>query len=48
MEQRKRDAEHKQATLVRALDEACRSLPDFDIQVEEEPEQRIAKPKDYA
>ena len=34
-EQRKKDAEHKQATLVRVLDEACRSLPDFDIQAEE-------------
>ena len=47
-EQRKKDAECKQATLVRVLDEACRSLPDFDIQAEEEPEQRIAKLKDYA
>ena len=46
--QRKRDAECKQATLVRVLDEACRNLPDFDIQAEEEPEQRIAKLKDYA
>ena len=26
----------------------CRSLPNFDIQAEEEPEQRIAKMKDYA
>ena len=48
MEQRKRDTECKQATLVRVLDEACRSLPDFDIQAEVEPEQRIAKLKDYA
>ena len=30
------------------LDEACRSLPDFDMQAEEEPEQRIVKLKDYA
>ena len=30
-EQKKRDAERKQITLVRVLDEACRSLPDFDI-----------------
>ena len=30
------------------MEEACRSLPDFDIQNEEEPEQRIAKLKDYA
>ena len=30
------------------MDEACRSLPGFDIQDEEEPEQRIAKLKDYA
>ena len=30
------------------MDEACRSLPDFDIQNEEEPEQRIAKLKYYA
>ena len=30
------------------LDEACRSLPDFDMWVEEELEQRIVKLKDYA
>ena len=30
------------------MDEACRSLPDFDIQAKEEPEQRISKLKDYA
>ena len=30
------------------LEEACRSLPDFDMQAEEEPEQRIVKLKDYA
>ena len=30
-EQRKRDAERKRITLVRVLDEACRSLPDFDV-----------------
>ena len=34
--------------MVRVLDEACRTLPEFDIQAEEEPEQRIAKLKDYA
>ena len=33
---------------MRVLDEVCRTLPDFDIQAEEEPEQRIAKLKDYA
>ena len=47
-EKRKRDVEHKQVTLAQVLDEACQSLPDFDIQSEEEPEQRIAKLKDYA
>ena len=47
-EQKEREAENKQATLVRVLDEACRSLPDFDMQAEEEPEQRIVKLKDYA
>ena len=48
VEQRKSDAERKQVTLAWILDEACWSLPDFDIQAEEEPEQRIAKLKDYA
>ena len=33
---------------MRVLDEACRSLPDFDMQAEEELEQRIVKLKDYA
>ena len=33
-EQKKREAESKQATLARVLDEACRSLPDFDMQAE--------------
>ena len=47
-EQRKRDVECKQDTLVRVLDEPCRNIPDFDIQAEEEPKQRIAKLKDYA
>ena len=47
-EQKKREVESKQATLARVLDEACRSLPDFDMQAEEEPEQRITKLKDYA
>ena len=35
-EQNKREVESKQDTLVWVLDEACQSLPDFDIQVEEE------------
>ena len=30
-EQKKREAENKQTALVQALDEACRSLPDFDM-----------------
>ena len=30
-EQRKSDVERKQVTLARVLEEACRSLPDFDI-----------------
>ena len=47
-EQKKSEAESKWATLVRVLDEACRSLPDFDIKSEEEQEQRIIKLKDYA
>ena len=34
--------------MARVLEEACRSLPDFNIQNEEEPEQRITKLKDYA
>ena len=34
--------------MARVLDEACQSLPDFDIQNEEEPEQRITKLKYYA
>ena len=38
VEQKKREAESKQAALARVLDEACRSLPDFDMQAEEEPE----------
>ena len=45
---KKREAKSKQATIARALDEACRSLPDFDVQAEEELEQRIVKLKDYA
>ena len=47
-EQRKRDVERKQITLVRVLDEACRSLLDFNVPLVEEPEQRIARLKDYA
>ena len=30
------------------MDEACRSLPDFDIQAKDELERRIVKLKDYA
>ena len=45
---KKRDAESKQDELARVLEETCRSLPDFDMQAEEEPEQRLAKMKDYA
>ena len=33
---------------MRALDEACRSISDSDIQGEEEPEKRITKLRDYA
>ena len=33
---------------MRVLDEACRSLLDFDMHAEEEPEQRIVKLKEYA
>ena len=47
-EQKKRETKNKQATLARVLDEACRSLLDFDMQAEEEPEQRIVKMKNYA
>ena len=47
-EQRKSDAERKQVTLAWVLDEACWSLPDFDIQAEEEPKQGISKLKGYA
>ena len=47
-EQRKRDSKQKRITLVRVLDEACRSLPDFDVQLVEEPEQRLVRLKDYA
>ena len=47
-EQRKSDAGRKHVTLARVLDEACQSLPGFDIQAEEEPEQIISKLKDYA
>ena len=47
-EQKKREAENKRATLARVLYEACRSLPNFDMQAEEEPEQSIVKLKDYA
>ena len=41
-------AECKHITLVRVLDEACRSLPDFYVQMVEEPEQRLVRLKDYA
>ena len=30
------------------MDETCRSLPDFDVQLAKEPEQRLARLKDYA
>ena len=30
------------------MDEACQSLPDFDVQLVEEPEQRLVRMKDYA
>ena len=30
-EQKKREAENKRATLARVLDEACQSLPEFDM-----------------
>ena len=30
------------------MDEACRSLPDFDMQLLEEPEKRLVRLKDYA
>ena len=46
--QQKKEAEHTTTTLMRALDEACRSLSNSDIQGVEEPEQRIAKLRDYA
>ena len=46
-EHRKIDAESKRITLVRVLDEACRSLPDFDVQLVEELEQRLVRLKDY-
>ena len=46
--QKKREAENKRATLAQVLDEACRSLPDFNMQAKEELDQRIAKLKDYA
>ena len=48
VEQKKKEVESKQATLVQVLDEAYQILPDFDMQDEEEPEQRIVKLKDYA
>ena len=48
VEHKKREAENKQATLAQVLDEACQSIPNFDMQAEEELEQRIVKLKDYA
>ena len=47
VEQKKREAENKQTALAQALDEACQSLPDFNIQAKEEPEKTIVKLKDY-
>ena len=46
-EQKKREAENKHTALAQELDEACRSLPNFDIHAEEEPKQTIVKMKDY-
>ena len=46
--QQKKEAEQTTTTLMQALDEACRSLSDSDIQGAEEPEQRITKMRDYA
>ena len=48
IEQKKKEAEQTTTTLLQALDEACRSLSDPDIQATEEPKQKIAKMKDYA
>ena len=36
VEQKKKEAESKQATLAQVLDEVCQSLPDFDMQAKEE------------
>ena len=47
IEQQKKEAEQTTTTLLQALDEACRSLSDSDIQETEEPKQKIAKMKDY-
>ena len=47
-ELRKRDAERKRITLVRILDETCRSLIDFDVQWVEEPEKILFRLKEYA
>ena len=47
-EQKKSESESKQAALARVLDEACWSLPDFDMQAKEEPEKRIVKLKECA
>ena len=46
--QKKREVENKRATIARVLDEACRSLRNFDIQDEEESGKRIVKMKYYA
>ena len=46
--QQKKAAEHTTTMLMQALDEACRSLSDSDIQGAKEPEQRITKLRDYA
>ena len=47
-EQKKRETKNKQATLAQVLDEACRSLPNFDMQAKEELEQIIVRLKDYS
>ena len=47
-EQKMKEVESKQDELAWVVDEACRNLPNFDMQAEEELEQKIVKLKDYA
>ena len=54
-EQKQRDAENshkvvedRQKALAHMVEEACRSLPDFDVQGVAEPEQKVEKLKEYA